>query len=44
VFVALNEYLDEFLWTGDKKLYEGLIKKGYGKVVNFNMIKELFDL
>lgn len=44
VFVALNEYLDEFLWTGDKQLYEGLIGKGYTKVINFEIIKQLFNL
>ena len=33
-FVALNEYLDAKLWTGDKKLYNGLKAKGYDNVVN----------
>lgn len=40
VFVALTEYLDELLLTGDLKLYRGLIKKGYKKVVTFDYIKE----
>ncbi|GJM35619.1 MAG: hypothetical protein DHS20C18_46200 [Saprospiraceae bacterium] len=38
-FVALTEYLDELLWTGDNQLYNGLKKKGYKKVVNFEFIK-----
>lgn len=44
VFVALNEYLDELLWTGDMELYHGLRSKGYNKVVRFEDIKQLFDL
>jgi len=30
-FVALNEYLDAMLWTGDKELIKGIQKKGYMK-------------
>jgi predicted nucleic acid-binding protein len=41
VFVALNEYLDEVLWTGDMKLYNGLKKKGYNKVVTFSDIQKM---
>lgn len=37
-FVALNEYLDEFLWTGDMQLYNGLKAKGYDKVLNFEAV------
>ena len=44
VFVALSAYLDEFLWTGDHKLYEGLINKGYQKVINFKGVVQLLDL
>jgi predicted nucleic acid-binding protein len=40
VFVALNEFLDKFLWTGDMKLYNGLKKKGYSKVVTFTDIQK----
>lgn len=40
VFVALNEYLDTLLWTGDMKLYNGLKKKGYSKVVTFADIQK----
>ncbi len=40
VFVALTEYLDELLLTGDLKLYNGLLKKGYDKVVTFEYVKE----
>lgn len=42
VFVALNEYLEELLWTGDLKLYRGLLQKGYTKVVTFQDIQEHF--
>ena len=33
-FVALNEYQESVLWTGDKSLYNGLRAKNYHKVVN----------
>lgn len=33
-FVALTEFLDGHLWTGDKKLLNGLIKKGFKKCVD----------
>ena len=33
-FIAINEYLNGILWTGDKVLYNGLKKKGYDKVAN----------
>jgi len=39
-FVALTEYLDELFWTGDMKLYNGLINNGYSKVITFDYIKE----
>ncbi len=39
-FVALNEYLDEFLWTGDMRLYNGLKAKGYDKVLTFEEVLE----
>ncbi len=29
VFVALGLFFEQKIWTGDKKLMEGLIKKGY---------------
>lgn len=34
LFVALTEYLDGFLWTGDKKLIKGLKNKGWEKVIS----------
>ena len=43
-FVALTESLDELLWTGDRKLYEGLRAKGYQKVVSFTEVKKLLSL
>jgi len=41
VFVALAEYLDAVLWTGDDKLYRGLRDRGFDKVINFQELKEL---
>ena len=32
-FVAIANYLDALLWTGDKVLIEGLRKKGYRNVI-----------
>ncbi len=32
-FVALNEYLDGILWSGDLKLINGLRSKGYTKCI-----------
>ena len=32
-FVALSIFLDAYLWTGDKVLYHGLIRKGFDKVL-----------
>jgi len=40
-FVALTEFMDEILWTGDSKLYSALKRKVYNKVVNFKELKEL---
>ncbi len=34
VFVALSEYVDGYLWTGDKKLYKGLARKEYRRLVS----------
>jgi predicted nucleic acid-binding protein len=41
VFVALAEYMDELLWTGDLKLIAGLRSRGYQNVVDFSQVKEL---
>ena len=40
IFVALTEHLDELLWTGDLKLYNGLRENGYDKVITFDYIKK----
>jgi predicted nucleic acid-binding protein len=40
-FVALAEFLNAKLWTGDKELIKGLAKKGY---TNFITTDELFKL
>jgi len=33
-FVALSIFLDAYLWTGDKSLYNGLKNKGYNSVLS----------
>jgi predicted nucleic acid-binding protein len=33
-FVAITQFLEGTLWTGDKELYEGLKRKGFNKVLN----------
>ena len=40
-FVALCEYLDCPLWTGDKKLHKGLLQKGYDKILLTDNLWEL---
>jgi predicted nucleic acid-binding protein len=41
-FVALADFLDAQLWTGDKRLYEGLVAKGYARVISFDDLKKEF--
>jgi predicted nucleic acid-binding protein len=38
-FVALALYLDAYLWTGDKILYNGLKAKGFEKVMSTRELK-----
>ena len=33
-FVALSIFLDAYLWTGDKSLYNGLKNKGFERVIS----------
>lgn len=40
-FIALSKYLNGYLWTGDRELYNGLKSKRYLKVYN---TQELFEL
>lgn len=40
-FVALALELRSFLWTGDKKLSKGLVKKGIKWILTTNDIKDL---
>ena len=35
-FVAINDYLRGKLWTGDKRLINGLIAKRYRRIVTTN--------
>lgn len=37
-FVALTKYMNEILWTGDRKLYRHLLKMGFDQVVTFEDI------
>ena len=41
-FVALSMFLDAYLWTGDKVLYNGLLNKKYNKVLITSMMRDLF--
>lgn len=40
-FLALSIYTKNYLWTGDKKLYNGLKNKGYNFVITTNELKEI---
>ena len=39
-YVALNEFMDGRLWTGDVKLRKGLIAKGYTKCITTKELAE----
>lgn len=43
-FVALTDYMEKYLWTGDNELYSGLRSKGYDRVINFKDIKRIYNL
>lgn len=43
-FVALTNYIQGVLWTGDSKLYDGLKKLGCEQVVDFNDIKRIYKI
>jgi putative PIN family toxin of toxin-antitoxin system len=42
-FVALSIYLDAYLWTGDKTLYNGLQDKGFNKILLTSTMKVMFN-
>ena len=43
-FVAMSIHFKAFLWTGDKQLYIGLVKKNYKKVINTtSLLKKLYS-
>jgi predicted nucleic acid-binding protein len=42
LFVALTNHLESKLWTGDKKLANGLKNKGYNKVISTDELYEIF--
>ena len=39
-FVALAIEIDAYLWTGDKSLKEGLIKKGFMQFADDNILEQ----
>ena len=43
-FVALTNYLNKTLWTGDVRLYRGLKAWGYDRVVMFKELCDKYDL
>jgi len=42
-FVALTEQINGYLWSGDKKLRAGLVRKGWDKFVNIDQLYEISD-
>ena len=40
LFVALTNHLDAFLWTGDKKLENGLKKRGWDKIIKTDELRK----
>lgn len=42
-FVALSIALNAFLWTGDKKLMQGLHKKGWDRAIDTVALKGLLE-
>jgi len=42
LFVALNNHLSAYLWTGDKRLINGLRKKEYSGILTTDELYELF--
>ena len=43
-FVALALFMNAVLWTGDKKLYNGLRRKNFDKVISTQQINATFGL
>ncbi len=42
IFVAVSEFTNGTLWTGDKKLSDGLTKKGFKNLIQTNDLYQLF--
>lgn len=42
LFVALSMHLTANLWTGDKKLIEGIKAKGYNKIVSTDELYAIY--
>jgi predicted nucleic acid-binding protein len=41
-FIALNIHLSSYLWTGDKRLINGLRKKGYRRILETDDLYDIF--
>jgi predicted nucleic acid-binding protein len=42
MFVALNDHLNAHLWTGDRKLTNGLRNKGYDRIITTDEVYSYF--
>ena len=42
LFVALTNHLSANLWTGDKRLINGLRKRGYSRILNTDELYDIF--
>lgn len=42
IFVAVSNFIKGILWTGDLKLINGLIKKGYENLIKTDELYQLF--
>ena len=42
IFVAVSEFVSGVLWTGDIKLINGLIRKGYNNLIRTDELYQLF--
>jgi predicted nucleic acid-binding protein len=42
MYVALNDHLRAHLWTGDKKLTNGLRDKGYDRIISTDEVYSIF--
>lgn len=43
-FLALSKHIKAPIWTGDKKLYNGLLQNGYKQICNTQQLLSLLKL